>query len=405
VVASESRFGAAGWSRFATRHLKCPPHSDPRRFLAWLLEFGKAHPGHVLYPTSDDTAWLYASHRDELLQYFRMYQPGVSAVYSLLNKWRLKELALAEGIDFPRTWLPRSPQELREIALSARFPVLLKPVTHVLRTNRAKGAIVSRPQDLASQHAALLGNVYGQNLVDFDPDVVHSMVQELHPQASEGIYSISGFVDEAGGLQGARASLKVLQRPRRVGVGVCFEGAEIRPELVAAVVRMCRRVGYHGVFEVEFIKCEDKYLMIDFNPRFYGQMAFDIARGLPVPLMVYHAALGNMTRVRELATAAGEALAQDGISAHCNRLEFEIMLRLQRLGRGLSSREVAGWRMWYGENQRRMIDPVFECDDRLPFVAEIARQLGDLATHPRGFFRSTTMSIMACGFQLPSYFG
>lgn len=402
VVASESRFGAAGWSRFATRHLKCPPQSDPHRFLAWLLEFGKAQPGHVLYPTSDDTAWLYAAHREELLRYFRMYQPGVNEMYSLLNKWRLRELALAEGIDFPRTWLPKSAEDLQQIASSAQFPVLLKPVTHVLRKNRAKGVIVGRPQDLASRHAAMLGNVYGKDLVDFDPDVAYSMVQELQPQASEGVYSISGFVDESGVLHGARASVKVLQRPRRVGVGVCFEDAQVRPELVAAVVRMCRRVGYHGVFEVEFIKCANRHLMIDFNPRFYGQMAFDIARGLPMPLMVYHAALGEMSRVRELADAAGEARGTQGeVSAHCNRLEFEIMLRAQRLGWGLSSQEVAGWRTWYGQNRPRMIDPVFERDDRLPFVAEIARQLVDLVVHPRGFFRSTTMSIMACGLQLP----
>ena len=55
TVAHENHLGAASWSRFIADSCSCPPTSDSRAFLSWLIAFGAAHPGHVLYPTSDDS--------------------------------------------------------------------------------------------------------------------------------------------------------------------------------------------------------------------------------------------------------------------------------------------------------------------------------------------------------------
>jgi D-aspartate ligase len=63
TVASDSALRPAAWSRHANRTVRCPRASDPVKFLEWLLEFGKANPGHFLYPTCDDFAYLFARHR------------------------------------------------------------------------------------------------------------------------------------------------------------------------------------------------------------------------------------------------------------------------------------------------------------------------------------------------------
>ncbi|MEJ0099024.1 MAG: carbamoyl-phosphate synthase [Pseudomonadota bacterium] len=405
AVAYDSHLGAAGWSRFASRRLKCPSYSSSGEMLRWLLAFGEANPGHVLYATSDDSAWLYSRHKDELKRYFRMFQPDLQAVYGLLNKQRLVEVARLEGLEFPKTWFPRSEADVRQIAASAQFPVLFKPVTQVLHGSHGKGVVVERAEDLAKWYAALAHQPHGEELVALDPDVTHPLVQEFQPEAKEGIYSISGFIDEDAVLLGARAAVKILQRPRRVGVGVCFEHAELQPELMAAIVRVCRRIGFYGVFEVEFIRNGDKYLMIDFNPRFYGQMAFDIARGLQLPLLAYYSALGQHERVLELAEAARQPTRPTTLMVHCNRIEFEIMVVAQRIARGLSSGEVAAWRSWYQQNRSRMVDPVLARDDRRPFVVELARHLRDMALHPRSFLKSTMASLLVWNLQLSTLLG
>ena len=64
--------------------------------------------------------------------------------------------------------------------------------------------------------------------------------------------------------------------------------------LVEAIRRLCREVGYFGVFEIEFLRVLDRgWAVIDFNPRFYHQMGFDIARGLPLPIWAYLGASGR----------------------------------------------------------------------------------------------------------------
>jgi hypothetical protein len=51
-----------------------------------------------------------------------------------------------------------------------------------------------------------------------------------------------------------RAATKVLQRPRKLGVGVCFEGVPVHQELASRLLDLFKRVRYHGVFEAEFIE-------------------------------------------------------------------------------------------------------------------------------------------------------
>ena len=60
IVADESRFSPALWSRHVVRREHCPPARFLDRLVDWLLEFGARNPGHVLYATSDDLAWVFA---------------------------------------------------------------------------------------------------------------------------------------------------------------------------------------------------------------------------------------------------------------------------------------------------------------------------------------------------------
>jgi biotin carboxylase len=300
-------------------------------------------------------------------------------------------------------WFPRSEDDIRQIADSARFPVLFKPVTQILHGSHGKGVIVDQPRDLANTYRALRNQPYAREMLEFDPEVRHPLIQEFQTEALGGIYSISGFIDETGLLLGARASTKILQRPRRIGVGVCFESAEVKPDLLSAVVGICQRVGFFGAFEVEFVRSGDQYLMIDFNPRFYGQMAFDVARGLQIPLMAYYSALGDRKRVLELSEHTQQTAHSSDVDVHCNRLEFEIMVWAQWLARGLSSRDVAAWRAWYGRHRHRMVDPILARDDRRPFLVELTRQVLNMVVHPRSFIRSTMLSLAACSFNLSMF--
>ena len=52
-----------------------------------------------------------------------------------------------------------------------------------------------------------------------------------------------------------------------------------------AVRRLCRELGYFGIFEVEFLWFDGRWAAIDFNPRLFNQIGMDIRRGMPLPLL------------------------------------------------------------------------------------------------------------------------
>ena len=79
--------------------------------------------------------------------------------------------------------------------------------------------------------------------------------------------------------------MKVLQRPRRLGIGLCFASAAVPDDLRARATRLLDSLGYFGVFELEFIRSRGRYLLIDMNPRFYNQIQLDVTRGLDLPML------------------------------------------------------------------------------------------------------------------------
>jgi hypothetical protein len=259
----------------------------------------------------------------------------------------------------------------------------------VLRRASVKGAAVHRREDLLSSYRSYTaGNVYHPWLADRMPGADRPMLQVYLPEAAQRIYTISGFIDASGEHLVALASTKVLQRPRTLGIGLCFEESPVRPELTAGIQALCQKVGFFGVFDVEFIETAEGCLLIDFNPRFYNQMSFEINRGLPVPLLMYEAALDRDT-------ALEAALASDRSPrgrAYTHRFILGLMTRVQRLAGKMTKEESDVWHRWLEEHKGRLTDAIADRDDRLPAMMSIARSLYGYASHPRVTVRSMVLN-------------
>ncbi|MGZ5957731.1 MAG: carbamoyl-phosphate synthase, partial [Myxococcaceae bacterium] len=80
TVAGSEWLAPARWSRSTARTLRSPPPRQERAFVDWLLAFGSAAPGHFLYPTSDDLAWLLARHASALKTSFCLFQPPLQTL-------------------------------------------------------------------------------------------------------------------------------------------------------------------------------------------------------------------------------------------------------------------------------------------------------------------------------------
>jgi D-aspartate ligase len=389
TMAMESLLAPASWSRHVTRRVRCPWPMDVDRFMPWLLEFGRREPGHVLYPTCDDLAWLFAHRAEELSESFLLYQPSAEAIVSLVDKKVLHELSAELGIPTLPTLFPRNFDEAVAMGDELGYPLLLKPRSQVLHLDHGKGTYVSDSDELRAHYRPFTERTrYHAMFAAIRPGLEQPMLQTFHPDAAEGIYSLSGFVGPGPNEVAVRAAVKVLQRPRRLGVGLCFESAEVDADALAAVTRLCRKVGYFGVFEAEFLREGRRYHLLDFNPRFYGQMGFDVARGLPLPYLVWLGALSSHDKLSEVLEQSRSVDGTAG-SVYCNRFFFKAMLSLQSLSGWMNETERARWLAWLeGPDARSLaFDSIDAPGDRVPTTVAIVRDVYLALRHPRSFYR------------------
>ena len=394
TMAGDGVLAAARWSRYVTRWQKAPPVHEAQRFLEWLLEFGEREPGHVLYPTCDELAWLISDRVAELEKHYRLYQPSVDVMLRLLDKKALHQACREVGVDTPPTLFPGRAEEAARAGSELGFPLLVKPRTQVLSTTRIKAVLVRRPEDLAASYAGVVASSLYQPGVRAPLAGIDSpMMQAYRGDAHENIYSLAGFIDRGGRQIAARASVKILQRPRRVGVGLCFEEAPVDLPTLEGLVRLCRATGYFGVFEAEYVRDGPRLQMIDFNPRFYGQMSFENARALPLAYLVWLGAAGEDDRLaRELTAAQGWREGAGYI--YTNRFFLRMMLSLQRLTGNVPRAEAGRWRRWLSDHRRRAlaVDAAHAADDRLPGLVSAAYEMYAACRHPRYFMRQILLN-------------
>ena len=298
TMATDSILAFARWSNSVARVEPCPSFSrGPRALAEWLIEYGRSHEKSVLYPTCDELAWVVAHYRDQLKDYFCLYSPGPDTLDTLLDKRRLYAAA-AVGIATPRTWYPQGEAELTTILAEAPS-VIVKPRSQTFFGSHAKGERATRLAQLRRIWNKYRASRFAPEVADSMSDVGLPMVQEYLPQTATRVVSVSGFADTSGTIIAGRGSHKVLQLPRRAGVGLCFESVDPDPQLLQLLSGLCARSGYHGVFEAEFAEHGGRLLLIDFNPRYFGQMGFDIARGMPLPWLAHLGATGREDEARQ----------------------------------------------------------------------------------------------------------
>ena len=266
-VAYSQLLAPAAWSRHVAERFPCPPPRPASALLEWLFDFGRRRPGQVLYATSDDLAWLLAVHEKELGRYYRLYAPPSEVMLRVLDKKAMYEAAAAAGIATPTTEFPGNDAELERAVRRLPHPVLIKPRTQAHLSSLLKGEVVADPRDTVARYRAFMSqNRYDDAIVRHLADVSRPMLQRYTPEAARSIYSLSGFCDETGDSFTVRAAVKVLQWPRRVGVGICFEDAPVDEQLAERLRQFCLQVGYFGVFEAEFVRDGSGLRLIDFNP-------------------------------------------------------------------------------------------------------------------------------------------
>jgi predicted ATP-grasp superfamily ATP-dependent carboligase len=387
-VVSSRTLSAASWSRWSSHTYRAPPESKSDKFLERLLAIGTLNPGQILLPTSDETAWLYTASADVLKRHFCVYQPSLSTILSILDKKLLAAAASKSGIAVVPSWYPRGIEDLEILTKSLTFPLLIKPRTHVHRLRNDKGVVVHSIEQLYQEYQSFVDRERARTGDSpLFPDAHLPILQKFVSVGDEGVLSVTGFIDRTGEHFVTRQATKVFQRSRPVGVGVCFESVAPVAGLADGVRSLCQHLGYFGIFEVEFLKLNGSWVMIDFNPRLYNQVGMDIYRGMPLPLLACLDAAGE-TAALQVAIAKALSINETTKAVFYDRFTFRAILSAQTLTARTSRKDRAYWRLWLKKNAANAVDAAADEHDRAPGIIHAMSEIYlGLKAFPR-FLRS-----------------
>lgn len=372
-------------SRYSKYYLSSPPF-ESADWPDWLLTLSRDGVRRAIYATSDAVSFALADRREELSSAFDLYQPNLETMMCILDKGLLQQHARAVGIETPETWFPQSADDADRTVREVGGQIVAKPRSQLCASSGAKGMMInSSAMDRRSIYDRLfrhfgLNNAFTKRF----PEMAMPMLQRYYPESVKEIYSLSGFRDMSGSRVVMRAAMKILQLPRRLGIGLCFEETEVIPELAQQTIRLCERIGYYGAFELEFIVVQDRMLLIDFNGRFYNQLAFDIARGMDLPGLVYAGATGATEELERLISRA-ELRDKELSLAFCNGFSLSLSVVAQQIFKKMSREEAARWREWRKTYEGRVVDAIRDSDDPLPAVFDVASRVGQYMRYPQKF--------------------
>nr|WSY50030.1 ATP-grasp domain-containing protein [Streptomyces sp. NBC_00886] len=363
----EDRFTPVALSRHVTRRFVWPTtgREEPERLTEALLSIGRAIGRRcVPVPTDDEAAILLAEHADRLAECFLLppVPPGLPRL--LAGKASLLQICAEAGVPAPQSLAPTDRDELVDAGRELGFPVVLKNLEPFsrLRTPAVCGTTLMHDEQ------ALLRRFPVGPL----PPV---LVQEYIPRQQAEDWISHLYCGPGGVPRVLFTGLKLRSWPPYAGVTT--RAVALRnPELADLAERLCRRIGYSGVADLDwrYDRRDGRYKLVDFNPRTGAQFRlFENVHGVDVVRAMHLDLTGR--EVPEGPQAEGRVFV-------AGQLDFPSVAAWLRMEHRLPSDVLHGRpteRAWLCRD-----DPLPAAVEAIRFTGLVTRRLVRLARHRIG---------------------
>jgi D-aspartate ligase len=274
------------------RFRRDPTGREPKAELAFYLQLGEELGGQaVIFPTGDVNLKFLSAHEDQLSPTYRFLIAPRDLLSKIISKREFPILARKLGLPLPTTVMPADENDLRALAPSLRYPVVIKPeFTYLWRTSAARDAGLRYKKLIAVEDETELFSVY-RKLAETEPRMI---VQEMIQGPDENHISYGALIDHQGRTRGEFASRKPRLAPAHFGLGACMES--VRADDVIEQGRfVLSQLGYRGIASVQFKRDErdGRLYLMEINVRFPLWCGLAYACGLDYPFYYYLSCIGE----------------------------------------------------------------------------------------------------------------
>jgi D-aspartate ligase len=239
--------------------------------------------GWVLYPTREENVAGIAANREALQRDFRVPTPELAATRQAWDKREVYSLAERLSIPVPRTWFPRSAEDLAVIEVDG--PVVVKPAIkeHFFYATRAKAWRADTAEELLAAFQRAMEIVPADEII----------VQDMIPGDGQQQYAYCAFFRDGRSL----ASMTVRRRrqhPSDFGRASTFVETISLPELEEPSRRFLSAIGYYGLVELEYKRDprDGVCKLLDVNARTWGYHSLGRAAGVDFPYLLFRDQIG-----------------------------------------------------------------------------------------------------------------
>ncbi|MGE0187738.1 MAG: hypothetical protein AB7F79_00290 [Steroidobacteraceae bacterium] len=370
-VYGSSLLAATRWSRFCSRYQRCPPINEPAKFLPWLRERIRAGEITRVAPTSDLIAFYLAELREEFSAEVQRTIPILTEIENCLIKSRFTAVCTAHGIATPETCAPADIDAALAFAQRVGYPLIIKAKSHLAVGMAERGGLIETPDQLRQQFYPYTMEHGHEYIAERYPELRLPLLQRFIPSATQCVYSVSGFKDARLGIVSAALSYKSEQWPQKVGTSTHQVGCADHRLLQAGLLAVDKLLSC-GIFELELLVDGDQLLAIDLNPRSFGFMSLDIARGSDLPWLWFQSTCNAV---------AEHDLARELLPMECRQPIPFYISRLIMLIRG-PNRGATAMKLWR-ELSKPWVSMTGQWGDPVPKLSVMLA----LFRHPRSLLR------------------
>ena len=285
VCVVDDEISIARASRFVRDAIRVPDLRTEQALLDALALVRDRLPGSgwVLYPTREENVAGIAANREVLRKEFRVPTPELAAIRHAWDKREAYGLAGRLSIPVPRTWFPRSEEDLA--AIEVDDPVVLKPAIkeHFFYATHAKAWRANTAAELLAAFRRATEIMPASEII----------VQEMIPGGGEQQYAYCAFFREGSPV----ASMTVRRRrqhPSDFGRASTYVETISLPELAEPSCRFLTAIDYYGLVELEYKRDprDGVCKLLDVNARTWGYHSVGGPAGVDFPYLLFQDQVG-----------------------------------------------------------------------------------------------------------------
>lgn len=290
----EKKIGIA--SRYLSEKYVVKYNGNDKILLNFLIKYGKEQNEKiVIYPTHDHHTKFLAKYYDDLIHYYciPINPETIPIVIDKKNQYLMCEKI---GIPYPKTIFVNTQKEFEESIIKIKkmvFPLLIKPFS---RAENPSGGFAFRVIEIKNH------SDFEKILPALKDYVNHGfLISEIVPGEPDNIWAYTGYLNDKSEVIAGWTGRKLTQRPYYFGV---FSSArcEFNPVVEEQGIKLLKAFNFIGSGEPEFKydHRDDKYKLMEINPRYMMWHIVGMQGGVNLPLIQYYHVTGRNNELEKM---------------------------------------------------------------------------------------------------------